>query len=396
MAFNYEGRKKALARRKAMAEAMMKQQGQVPQGQMVSGHYVAPNILQALVPAVSAWAGAKISNEADKQEGLLDAERQADLSAQMRNVLGMQQAGDPNWKQAAMASEHEDLRKLAMTAFEEDFKPEKFTKEGMERIDGKLRRVLYGERGTKKVIEGEPAEKLTFHRGAAVDPYSGDVLREGIGYAPAAPQTNVYNIQEPAENEFGKTIGKGRAEMVLESDKIKIGAISTYNMAERLEQLSSNPMFSGPQSDPLTWAGEVARGFGIQVDPRVQNSEEYMNVINKEITNRILAGGRGITDEDRKFILDSYPTLSRTPEGRMRMIQHMKEVARKQVAEAERVEAASRGEFPELDRIQNVTPANLQQLPAQAPAGAPAPGTVEDGYQFMGGDPADPKNWRKQ
>lgn len=30
----------------------------------------------------------------------------------------------------------------------------------------------------------------------------------------------------------------------------------------------------------------------------------------------------------------------------------------------------------------------------QAPAGAPAPGQVEDGYQFMGGDPTNPNSWK--
>ena len=35
------------------------------------------------------------------------------------------------------------------------------------------------------------------------------------------------------------------------------------------------------------------------------------------------------------------------------------------------------------------------QPAAQQPqSGGPQPGTVEDGYEFQGGDPADPQNWR--
>lgn len=37
-----------------------------------------------------------------------------------------------------------------------------------------------------------------------------------------------------------------------------------------------------------------------------------------------------------------------------------------------------------------------QQPQAQQPTGAPAVGTVEDGYEFMGGNPADPRSWRKR
>jgi hypothetical protein len=36
-----------------------------------------------------------------------------------------------------------------------------------------------------------------------------------------------------------------------------------------------------------------------------------------------------------------------------------------------------------------------QALPKAVADDVPKPGTVQDGYQFLGGDPADKKNWKK-
>jgi len=41
-------------------------------------------------------------------------------------------------------------------------------------------------------------------------------------------------------------------------------------------------------------------------------------------------------------------------------------------------------------------PEQAQQPAAQAQASAPKVGHVEDGYEFLGGDPANPENWRKK
>lgn len=40
--------------------------------------------------------------------------------------------------------------------------------------------------------------------------------------------------------------------------------------------------------------------------------------------------------------------------------------------------------------------ANQIPTSAQPTQSGPQPGTIEDGYQFMGGDPSNPQNWRKQ
>jgi hypothetical protein len=38
------------------------------------------------------------------------------------------------------------------------------------------------------------------------------------------------------------------------------------------------------------------------------------------------------------------------------------------------------------------TPMGTQRVPRSM--GGPTPGAVEDGYTFLGGDPADPQNWK--
>jgi hypothetical protein len=60
----------ALERQKRIAELLMNKSQQAPEGQMVSGHYVAPSLIQQLNPLFNAYSGSKMAgqNEAKTAE----------------------------------------------------------------------------------------------------------------------------------------------------------------------------------------------------------------------------------------------------------------------------------------------------------------------------------------
>jgi hypothetical protein len=68
------GQQQALTRQQQMAQALMQQGMQQPQGQMVSGRYVAPSIFQYAAPLAQLYVGQKIAEKSDKQ--LLDLAEQ--------------------------------------------------------------------------------------------------------------------------------------------------------------------------------------------------------------------------------------------------------------------------------------------------------------------------------
>jgi hypothetical protein len=65
-----------LNRQQQMAQMLMQQGTQQPQGQMVSGQYVRPNILAQLAPLAQLYAGTRMAEQGDK--------RALDLAAQLR------------------------------------------------------------------------------------------------------------------------------------------------------------------------------------------------------------------------------------------------------------------------------------------------------------------------
>ena len=69
-----------LNRQQQMAKMLMQQGQQMPQGQMVSGRYVAPSFFQNIAPLVQTYVGSQMAEKGDKQA--------LDLAAQLRKRYG--------------------------------------------------------------------------------------------------------------------------------------------------------------------------------------------------------------------------------------------------------------------------------------------------------------------
>jgi hypothetical protein len=74
------GQQQQLNRQQQMAQMLMQQGQQMPQGQMVSGRYVQPSIFASLAPLAQMYAGQKIAERGDKQA--------LDLAKQLRQTYG--------------------------------------------------------------------------------------------------------------------------------------------------------------------------------------------------------------------------------------------------------------------------------------------------------------------
>jgi hypothetical protein len=84
------GQQQQLNRQQQMAQLLMQQGQQIPQGQMISGRYVAPSFTQNLASLANAYVGSELAKKGDKQALELAAalrQRYGDELKEFRNLM---------------------------------------------------------------------------------------------------------------------------------------------------------------------------------------------------------------------------------------------------------------------------------------------------------------------
>ena len=298
-------------RQQQMANLLLQQgmQGQ-PQGQMVSGHYVAPSWSQNLAPLANQALGLYAGYQADKA--------QTDLAAALR---GKQQEILDKWSTATPAEKFQlgtspYAPKALQAATWERLKPQKLGEgEVITEFDmGKGTYVPTAQGGAK--MSGDvrtaaqllgintPADQWTPQMLQAVNQKAMELKKAG------GTQVNIPNFMEKT---FGGEVATDQAKKfnamagVAQNAPVVIGQIQN---ARKI--LDSGKFFSGPtanvQQDMALYADAVGLG-GKDTATKAANTQSLITSAADSTLNSIatsgLGSGQGFTDKDLRFLQDA-------------------------------------------------------------------------------------------
>jgi hypothetical protein len=236
----------------ALAQSLMQQGMQQPQGQMVGGHFVAPSLAQGLSNLASGFLGGRLQNIANQRQ----QQQQSELSqALLGGPQGMQE------RLAGLTDNPQAQQMMQQLALQEAMREPTVTPE-----------ILSGEQLPAGFAEGSVVQ---FTPGEGYE-----VLQK-----PAAPQKQPASIQE---YEFAR--GQGYTGTFREFDEArkKAGATTVSNVV-------------GGRGDPLTPAQEaIDKKFATEVyfpaGMKGGLADKQMQMAQlEEVKNRLLSGEENLT-----------------------------------------------------------------------------------------------------
>jgi hypothetical protein len=327
-----------LTRQQQLANALL-QNNQQPQGQMVSGRYVAPSIFQNLQPVANMLTGAYLSNKADEKSLALAQQlrnrNQADIqnymgamtptTTEMAGPYGISGSGQnvpmptatqgPDFAKAfriAYGSYDPALKAAAMDMI----KTQKLGEgETLNRFDfGTGQLTPFAQGGTKlagPVKEAaqllginKPLEQWSAQELAAVNQKATE-LKKATG--------TTVNIPNFAEKTFAGNLAEDQSKKfaILQTNAEKAPDVLA-NVAESKKILNSGKFFSGSPANVQLEMAKVADALGLGgTDTKTKATNTQTLITNAasstldSIAGSGLGAGQGFTDKDLKFLQEA-------------------------------------------------------------------------------------------
>ncbi len=324
---------KALESRQKIAQAMLARGGQSPQGQMVSGRYVAPSWTEQLNPLVSVLAGLYMDKKIGKEKSGLAEQYKTSVADAYATAMK-----NPNYTAGTaemLNSGSPELQKLA----EQRAKiTEALIKDKQLDSTGRVNAAMTGDMSgltpaaqyqtvNNQLVETAkgPAPQVAFD---ARDRFS-DPVQVGKDFVQFNPETNEgkrlsgnstnvgVNVQgfEPT---YLKERGKGVAGL---GNSLLTSAAAAQGIKQsvgQLKELAAGGVFTGPTATPAMFLTNVAQTFGIPIDQqRLANSEAYRGEVAAQVMQQTqaLGGGKGMSQEETRILQASLGGLENSPAG---------------------------------------------------------------------------------
>jgi len=406
-----------ISRQQKMAEMLLQQGMQQPQGQMVSGHYVKPSIFQNIAGLANVYAGTKGLEKAEQaQIDLANKLRANETLAQadfMRTKQGTQgvQGGiyGPDNKLTTQTTADMYGANMELNPQYKEVAPVEAVAPNLQAAYQKLYsdpRASTAQRqfAFNKMNEGPMKVGV---EDVLLDPNTLQPLYKGAGKNPEKIQTAaiVLGLDSKPRNEWtaqDRKLIDDQIQKTQQSGAFNTGQKGLDNVLKLRGDFRSEPVYKDFQAidsayrqinkslDAGTAAGDLAASTKLMklLDPSsvVRESElalamqatgkldQLYNYANKISTGQSL--GPKQKEEFRSLAKEFYNSAG----------------DQYNIKRGEYVDIAKRNELNEADVAGK--PVNLVPIKPK-PVAPPKINSIEDGLRFKGGNPADPKNWEK-
>ena len=313
-----------IARQQRMAELLMQQGQQTPQGQMVSGRYVAPSFFQYAAPLLQGYLGKKELENVEQRQLDMAKKLRADEISAMTDYMQQKQgrpaqpaptgyelidAGTPAIPanpQAALANLYTNPKATQAQrqfAFQEiNAKPEAFTlPEGSVRYekqpDGSIKQVATGADKTSNDYKD-----FLIAVKDPVNPFRGSFL----DYQTTLKKAGAPSVSVSTANKFAGGFAGKASEGAYGMYEQALAAPQQIENAKRTIDLVNSGALTGPAANIGLEAAKIFNVAGANNQDTISKTEQLFSNRGKAMLGSIkqsgLAGSQGLTEGERKFL----------------------------------------------------------------------------------------------
>jgi hypothetical protein len=326
-----------LNRQQQMAQMLMQQSTQQPQGQMVSGQYVRPSIFAQLAPLAQLYAGKSLAEQGDKQA--LDLAKQlrsryGEELNQYQNMMnpkptlapeqaGPTQTGAPIPREMMQGTpDRQAANMFAATAYNPALQSI-----GMKRLtEGPIK--LGAEESlldpnTYQPIAKGPDKVSNDYRDYQqaikdpIQPFKGSFVDyQNMSNRSKAPITNV---SVNAANKFAGGFGEKASAGAYDLYQSALSAPQQIENAKRTIELVNGGALTGPAANVALEAAKIFNVAGANNQDTITKTEQLFSNRGKAMLGSVkqsgLAGSQGLTEGERKFLTQAEGgTITLNPE----------------------------------------------------------------------------------
>ena len=333
-----------LKRKLAFADALRNQEA--PQGQMVSGHYIAPSWTQQLANLYGKYTAGQQENQAMQQYGEAQATKAQKLGDLMKGKTVFETDAEGNQRETQVPYSKQELigqlsqidSSYAPKLFE-NYLSNLYKEEQPQKLGKDESLVIRNAAGKYEPVYTNVSAAKDKDKWSAPYTLGGQwvIKNENTGEIKQAVHmpTQITNApvfkQESAES---ATVGKGFGEQYLDIQKTGTQAPGKIAKYARLGQL-----IEGVNTGKLTPLGTdiaaTAASLGFNVDKKLGNkqaAEALSNSIALELRSTSEGGGMpgAMSDADREYLKAMVPNIGKTPEANKLMIDAATKIAQRQ------------------------------------------------------------------